>query len=99
MHSKMGKKTGIYYVDSTAMPVCHNLRIKRHKVFDGIAARGKSSTGWFFGMKLHIVFNDLNEIMAVQISPGNKSDISALPALTKNLIGKIFGDKGYLGKK
>jgi len=95
----MGKQTGVYYVDSTALPVCHNLRINRHKVFDGFAARGKSSTGWFFGLKLHLVFNDKNEIVAAKLSPGNHSDISALPVLTKGLTGKLFGDKGYLGKK
>lgn len=99
LNSKMGKKTGIYYVDSTALPVCHNLRINRHKVFAGLAARGKTSTGWFFGMKLHLVFNHLNEIVAVKLTPGNNSDLSALPTLTKYLTGKLFADKGYLGKK
>lgn len=99
LNSKMGKKTGIYYVDSTALPVCHNLRINRHKVFKGLAARGKTSTGWFFGMKLHLVFNNLNEIVAVRLTSGRHSDIGALPILTKNLTGKLFGDKGYLGKQ
>ena len=98
LHSRMGKKSGIYYVDSTALPVCNNLRIKRHKVFKGLAARGKSSTGWFFGLKLHLVFNNENEIVAAELSPGNKSDISTLPLLTKELTGKLFADKGYLGK-
>ena len=99
LNSKLGQKSGIYYVDSTALPVCHNLRISRHKVFSGLAARGKTSTGWFFGLKLHLVFNHLNEIVAVKLTPGNNSDISALPTLTKNLTGKLFADKGYLGKQ
>ena len=98
-NSKMGTATGIYYVDSTALPVCHNLRIHKHKVFDGWAARGKSSTGWFFGLKLHLIFNDLNEIVAVKLSHGNYSDVSALPVLTRGFTRKLFGDKGYLGKK
>lgn len=99
MNSKMGRKTGIYYIDSTALPVCHNLRINRHKVFSGLASRGKTSTGWFFGFKLHLVFNNLNEIIAVHISPGNVHDTAPVPALVKGLTGKLFGDKGYLGKK
>ena len=44
-----GKQTGQYYIDSTKLPVCHNLRIYRHKVFKNVAKRGKASTGWFFG--------------------------------------------------
>lgn len=97
--SKFGRKTGIYYIDSTPLPVCHNLRIRRHKVFDGLAARGKSSTGWFFGFKLHLVFNDLHEIVAVKLTRGNVHDAVPVPDLVKGLTGKLFGDKGYLGKK
>jgi hypothetical protein len=69
MFSRMGRKTGIYYIDSTALPVCHNRRIGRHKTFAGLAARGKTSMGWFFGFKLHLVFNHLNEIVAVKLHP------------------------------
>ena len=86
-------------MDSTALPVCNNKRIARHKVFDGLAARGKTSMGWFFGFKLHLVFNHLNEIVAVKLTPGNVSDTAPVPSLVKGLSGKLFGDKGYLGKK
>jgi hypothetical protein len=97
--SRSGKKTGLYYVDSTALPVCHNKRIARHRVFEGLAARGKTSMGWFFGFKLHLVFNHLNEIVAVKLTPGNISDATPVPSLVKGLTGKLFGDKGYIGKK
>jgi len=97
--SKSGQKTGIYYIDSTSLPVCHNLRISRHKVFDGLAARGKTSTGWFFGFKLHLVFNHLHEIVSIKLTPGNVHDAAVVPELTEGLTGKLFGDKGYLGKK
>ena len=99
LFSKLGKKTGIYYIDSTALPVCHNRRIGQHKTFTELAARGKTSMGWFFGFKLHLVFNDLHEIVALKLTPGNVSDTTPVPALTKDLVGKLFGDKGYLGKK
>ena len=42
-----GNCTGIGFVDATSLKVCHNRRIKRHKVFDGLAARGKTSVDWF----------------------------------------------------
>ena len=99
MHSKMGRKTGIYYIDSTPLPVCHNLRINRHKTFQGLVEKGKSSTGWFFGFKLHLVFNNQWEIVAMKLTPGNVHDTKPVPELTRDLMGKIFGDKGYLGKK
>lgn len=97
--SRMGQKRGIYYIDSTALPVCHNRRINRHKTFAALAERGKTTMGWFFGFKLHLVFNDINEIVAFRLTQGNVSDTAPVPSLTRNLIGKLFGDKGYIGKK
>jgi hypothetical protein len=97
--SRLGHRTGIYYIDSTALAVCHNRRIGRHKTFAGLAARGKTSMGWFFGFKLHLVFNHRNEIVAVKLTPGNVHDGAPVEQLTQNLTGKLFGDKGYLGKK
>ena len=51
MTSKSGRKSGVYYIDSTPLPVCHNLRINRHKTFDGLAAKGKTpSWGYFINL-------------------------------------------------
>ena len=99
MLSRLGKKTGVYYIDSTALPVCHNRRIQRHQTFAGLAARGKTTMGWFFGFKLHLVFNDLNQIVAFKLTAGNLADSAPVSALTKDLLGKLFGDKGYIGKQ
>ena len=65
--SHQGTRTGLYYIDSTALPVCDNHRISRHKVFADLAQRGKTSMGWFFGFKLHLVFNTDNEIVALKL--------------------------------
>jgi Transposase DDE domain len=69
LHSLSGEETGVYFADATKLAVCHNCRIHRHKVFDGLAARGKTSTGWFYGLKLHLVINHKGEIMALTITP------------------------------
>jgi Transposase DDE domain len=76
--SRMGKTTGIYYIDSTSLPVCDNHRIHRHKTCAGLAARGKTSMGWFFGFKLHLVFNHLNQIVACKLTrPGSRHQAGA----------------------
>jgi len=97
--SHLGTRTGLYYIDATALPVCDTHRINRHKVFAGLAQRGKTSMGWFFGFKLHLVFNNDNEIVALKLTPGNVHDTKPVPALTRDLTGKLFGDKGYIGQK
>ena len=91
-----GPCTGTSSVDATALAVCHNRRIAHHKVFHGLAARGRTSVGWFFGFKLHLVVNDRGELLRVALTPGNTDDRKPVPHLAQTLFGKLFADKGYL---
>lgn len=97
--SKRGESRGISFIDSTSIKVCHNIRINRNKVFKGIAQRGKTSMGWFFGFKLHFVISDKGEILNFCITPGNVNDRDPVQQLSQGLTGKLFGDKGYLSQK
>ncbi len=97
----LGDCSGISFVDSTPLRVCHNRRIPSNKVFRDFAQRGKSSMGWFFGFKLHIIVNDKGELLNFAITQGNVDDREPLVAgkLLQNIWGKLFGDRGYLSKK
>lgn len=94
-----GQETGRYFIDATKLFVCDNRRIYRHKVFSGIAQRGKTSMGWFFGMKLHLVINDKGEIMSFRLTPGNTDDRTVVEKMLQGLQGWLFADKGYVSKK
>lgn len=78
--------------------MCHNRRIWGHKVLADLAARGKSSVDWFYGFKLHLSVNDCGELLNVTITAGNVEDRAVVPALVKDLFGKLFGDKGYVSQ-
>jgi transposase len=99
LQSLRGEETGIYFMDSTSLSVCHNRRISRNRVFAGLAERGKTTMGWFYGFKLHLVINHKGQIMAMKITRGNINDREPVMQLTSGLEGIIAADKGYLGKK
>ena len=96
-----GECTGITYVDSTPIKVCHNKRIYSNKVFKDIAQRGKSTMGWFFGFKLHLVCNEKGELLNFSLTKGNVDDRNpdVINVLTKDLFGKLYADKGYISQK
>lgn len=94
-----GKCSGISFIDSTSIKVCHNRRIASHKVFKPLAARGKTSVDWFFGFKLHLVVNAQGELLNAILTPGNIDDRQPVPQLLQRLFGKVFGDRGYVSEK
>ena len=96
-----GRCTGITFVDSTMIPVCHNLRRYANKVFKGIATDGKGTMGWCHGVKLHLACNDRGEIVAFLLTGANVSDKDpeVFKVLAKRLYGKLFADKGYISQK
>lgn len=98
LFSRFGGCSGISFIDATFLAVCHNRRISQHQVFKGLAARGKGSTGWCFGFKLHLVVNDCGELLGVFLTAANRHEIKAVPKLVKRLFGKLFGDRAYLSQ-
>ena len=98
LHTRTGKVTGISFIDSTPITVCNIKRSRSHKVFDGQVAFGKNSVGWYYGFKLHLVINEQGELLAFSLTPANVDDRKPVQELTKNLTGKLFGDRGYISQ-
>ena len=95
---RFGQGTGVAFIDSTPLAVCHNRRIGRHRVFAEMARRGKSSMGWFYGFKLHLIVNDQGDSLALHLTPANTDDRKSVPQMARLLWGKLVGDRGYLPK-
>jgi integrase len=74
LHPQRGACKGIRFIDSTSLAVCHPARIQQHPVFRVDARHGKTSLGWFYGFKLHLVVNDRGELLALCLTPGNTDD-------------------------
>lgn len=101
IRARFGKCSGISFVDSTPLKVCDNHRIHNHRVFSEYAKTGKSSMGWFYGFKLHLIINDKGEILSFCLTSGNVDDRneSVMESLTKEIFGKLFADRGYILQK
>jgi hypothetical protein len=99
LKSCFGACTGISFIDATSLKVCHNRRISGHKVFKSLAARGKTSVGWFYGFKLHLVVNECGELLNITVTPGNTDDRKPVIDLLSQLSGKVFAERGYVSKK
>ncbi len=98
LNTRKGEVTGINYIDSTPITVCHPRRANRHQVFQTLAKWGKNSIGWYFGFKLHLVINEMGELLGFQLTPANTDERKPVPELVKGLSGKLFGDKGYISQ-
>lgn len=98
LQSRRQTTSGISFVDSTSIVVCHNKRIYGHKVFKHFAKLGKTTKGWFYGFKLHLICNHEGELVDCKFTAGNVDDREPVPDLAKNICGKLFGDKGYISQ-
>jgi hypothetical protein len=98
---RMGQCTGISFIDSTTLKVCHVKREHQNRVFDGIATKGCGTLGWFFGFKLHIIINDKGEIISFVITQGNVDDRVPLSmdSFIEKVSGKLYADRGYISQK
>ena len=98
LSTRRGKMTGIAFIDSTPIEVCHPCRAKSHRVFGDLPQWGKNSVGWYYGFKLHLIVNDQGELLSFQLTPANTDDRKPVSDLTQSIFGQLFGDKGYISQ-
>jgi hypothetical protein len=91
------KHIRIMFVDGSPLPVCANKRIFHHKVMKKVAARSKSTMGWFYGMKLHILVDAGGNILGVTITPGNVDERTQVVKLVGDIMDSLLiADAGYI---
>lgn len=98
LFNQMTGEQGLKFVDGSKLMACNIKRELNNKVCKGIARKSKSTMGWFYGFKLHIICNELMHILAFTITPGNMDERKALAKIWDNTLGMIIADAGYIGK-
>ena len=99
LETRKGEVTGISFIDSTPIEVCCPSRSRSHRVFEGLVGWGKNSVGWHYGFKLHLIINDKGELLAFKLTTGNTDDRKPVPDMTQDIIGQLFGDRGYISQE
>lgn len=99
LHTRKGEGTGISFIDATFLDVCQPVRAKRHRVFEPLAQWGKNAIRWHFGFKLHLLMNEQGDLLGFQLTPANVDDRKPVPDLVTGIIGKLFGDQGYISEE
>lgn len=101
IRARFGKCSGISFVDSTPIKICDNHRINSNRVFSEYAKKGKSSMGWFYGFKLHLIINECGKILSFCLTSGNVDDRNekVMDSMTREIFGKLFADRGYISQK
>lgn len=92
-------KEHLMFVDGSEIPVCTNKRIFSHKVAKGIAAKSKSTKGWFYGFRLHILCDKDGNLLGIKITPGNIDERKMVIKLLRGLQGVLVADAGYISKE
>ncbi len=97
----LGHSRGVNFIDSTTLKVCHIKREKQHRVFKNIATKSKSTMGWFYGFKLHLIINDKGELLSFYLSKATTDDrnLKVINSLVQSIFGKLYGDRGYISTK
>jgi hypothetical protein len=98
---KLAEADNFYLIDSKPLPVCHPVRHGRVRLLreDG-AYFGKTSKGWFFGFKLHLLIAERGHILGAVLTPGNWTDREPTLALCLAVEGgAALADMGYRGEE
>jgi len=89
----------VKYTDATKLEVCLVKNAKHHKTMCDFARWGKTRTGWFYGLKLHLTIDAEGRILSFSFTPGNVDDRAQFMQLNKLLAGIFVADAGYVSKK
>ena len=88
----------VKYTDATDIPVCLKKNADHHKTMAPFAEIGRSSKGWFYGIKMTITRDAEGRLLGVRFTRANKNDRDIFRDINQNINGIIVADAGYVSK-
>lgn len=98
---RLGKKCQhlVKYTDSTDIPVCLKKNADEHKTMASLASLGRSSKGWFYGLRMSLTRDADGRMLAVKFTSANANDRETFRNVNKDIFGIIVADAGYVSKQ
>lgn len=98
---RLGKKRAhlVKYTDSTDIPVCLKKNADSHKTMRGFAGFGRSSKGWFYGLKMTLTRDYDGKILGVKFTLPGTNDRDIFRRINADINGIIVADAGYVSKE
>ena len=89
----------VKYTDATDIPVCLKKNADRHRTMAALAELGRSSKGWFYGIKLTITRDADGRLLAILFTRANANDRAICKKINQDIFGIIVLDAGYVSKE
>lgn len=89
----------IKYTDSTDIPVCLKKNADHHKTMAAFAAIGRSTKGWFYGLRMTLTRDFEGRMLGLRFTSANANDRDTFRKVNQDIFGIIVADAGYVSKK
>ena len=97
LQPQVDSQPALSVLDSFPVPVCRFARAKRCRTLGGLSTWGYDAVahGTFYGYRVHVRITWPGIISALEVTPGNASDLTLAPELLAGTQGWALGDRGY----
>lgn len=98
---RIGKKQShlVKYTDATDIPVCLKKNADKHTTMQDFAGWGRSSKGWFYGLKMTMTRDHEGRMLGVKFTQPGDNDRDIFRTINKDIHGIIVADAGYVSKQ
>lgn len=88
----------VKYTDATDIPVCLKKNADTHRTMRGLVGLGRSTKGWFFGLKMTLTRDHEGRMLAVRFSAPGVNDRDIFREINRDIHGIIVADAGYVSR-
>ena len=99
MHLNRQTAHVVKYTDATDIPVCLKKNADSHKTMKNLAAFGRSSKGFYYGLKMTLTRDHYGKMLALRFTKPGANDRDIFRKINTDIEGIIIADAGYVSEQ